>query len=411
MKTWFRSLFSFFLTLIVLDGYGQALPPKLVDIRINEERVLSAEPNLPDDRFGVIKDWIHYNQQPIEFKSLLRNVWEQLTKDKKIKRLTKEVRVKLSIPENHCVLNNICTPLVAAYLPLSGYIVVDFDNLNEKTAKWFFHELVHAVQYTYRFPIDMSVLFGLTRNNTDLHFIRREDIVDYLRFFYEYQANWYTLRLGESPGFSKASRISIGSAVETGLKFVVAVATYSTATDKGLGYFNSLVPKVDTLVPGSYIKRIRYELNEPLALTGINTINPGVNVDFSFFRNLLDLVEGRYFGHLKFLSLSNFGDQLVYKDLNNNFYESSLSQTNCYYEQEKFGEDSPFVYWLTKAQDSRSCERYRKLEFWKDRSAILSLFETSILQHSYEGGTSGGGGPGLDILPFVQPQLLIDFEE
>ncbi len=378
----------------------------LLEIQSREAEVLSGAEDIPSDKIDKVEFWVQFNKQPEGFKLLLYNTWRTLLAQKRIKRLTQDIRKKLNIPRLHCVGEQRCSELVAVYLILSNYILVDYEELNYNTATWFFHELVHAVQYTHRFPMDIDYLYRLSlKQNSEMR-VKPEQVFDYLRFFYENQANWYTMRLGQNEAWNAAGQNAILSGLETAMKITVGLISFTVLPRVMRHYFEKLLPSIDHSY-GTSVENVLWETHEPIVMKDYHSLNPGIHIDLGAFTKLTRAVERGYFGDLDFLYQNDNGDQKIYRDLNNRFYESSLSIGRCANSLAEFNDLSPFLNWFTVSLEKIYCGSYIGLDFWISRDEILQLFKRDLNGKTYQKGTRGGRGPGLDILPAAQPQLLI----
>ena len=382
--------------------------------RIELEAINSTETlNLTKDEIDKIEFNVLFNKQDTGFKHLIYVTWRRLLSEKKIRRLTLDLREKLDIPKVQCTTGNRCSELVAVYLPHSNFLLVDFEAVNSDNAPWFFHELVHAVQYTYRFPLDIEILYQYSQTGSpDGSKIKKEQLVDYLRFLYEAQANWYTLRLEGDHDWMNQRQSKLMSGTAMVAKIFLGLVTMTTSFHLFKELFEGLLPEVDQKRGNKTLDERGIDLHEMIMIKKMFAINPGIHFDFGFLEKYTRAIERAYFGELDFLYQDNNGDQKIYRDLHNKFYGVFGDRTpglleRCGKTFEALQNGSPYLNWLTLPAEQLSCGPYTNSSFLLNREAIAEIFLTSEKSGSYQGGTKGGGGPALKISPYIQPQLIV----
>lgn len=392
------------LVLILLFSLRAMAQEVSADILQTQKEELAILQNAEDISLGeneilFIDVHVLFNTQDDGFRKLVYSVWKQFLAENRIKRLTPGLRAKLSLDKSYCSTPTHCNELMAAYLPLSNFILVDFDKVDLKSATWFYHELVHAVQYIYRLPLDLNLLLGR---------VPKEELVDYLRFYYESQANWYTMRLRKNSDWKIVEQGAISSGLEAAAKVAFGLPTAGVTSKIARESFNELLPIIDQM-SGSQLNRQLFELKELPVIKTYHSFNPGIHVDLGFFKSFVRSIEKAYFGNLVFLYKDDNEDQKIYRDLHNQFYKFFASNElikTCDSAFKKVSADSPLLTWLRADESQLRCGPYQSLSFWQSRGELLNLFVTNRSQF-FHAGTKGGGGPGLVISPLVQPQLRI----
>ena len=370
-------------------------------------------PSFTKEEIDKIEFNVRFNRQDRGFRHLIYVTWKKLLSENKVRRLTLALREKLDIPRVQCAIANRCSELVAVYLPQSNFLLVDFEAVNTDNAPWFFHELVHAVQYTYRFPLDIEILYEYSQKGSpDGVKIKQEQLVDYLRFFYEAQANWYTLRLEQDRDWMNQRQSGYISGTIAATKIVLGLFTMTISFHLFKELFEGLLPEIDQQPDSRQLKMRGIDLFEMIMIKKFYAINPGIHFDFGFLEKYTRAIERAYFGELDFLYQDNNGDQKIYRDLHNKFYGVFGDRTpglleRCGKTFEALQNGSPYLNWLTLPAEQLSCGPYTNSSFLLNREAIAEIFLTSEKSGSYQGGTKGGGGPALKISPYIQPQLIV----
>lgn len=371
------------------------------------EALNSAEAlHLTPEEIKQIEITVFYNRQDRGFKYLLNEAWKRLLAEGRVKKLTPDLREKLGIQQASCSPTHRRSDLVAVYLPSSHYFLVDFEEVNKETTQWFFHELVHAVQYIYRFPLDIEILFQYMQTSSpDGVKIRRDQLVEYLRFFYEAQANWYTLRLERNRDWMNVRQNKLVAGTIVTFKTILSIIPVFKSI------FDELLPEIDHRHDGTELNMGGIDLYEMIMVKKFHAINPGVHFDFAFIERYVRALEKAYFCELDFLYQPNNGDQKIYRDLHNKFYQTFGYQTpnllnRCNSTFEAVQNGSPYINWLTLPKEQLNCGPYENSTFLQNRDMIIEIFENSEKSGSYMGGTRGGGPPTLKISPYIQPQII-----
>ncbi len=375
-----------------------------------ELEVLQGTPSdLTSDDYNFINLTIFSGDQHVSVVDLVYKTFQSLRTQDRVRRLTPELRQKLNIDKVHCSTKKRCSELVAVYLPLSNYVLVDFDQINRENRGWFYHEIIHAFQYTYRFPWDMDMLYRLSQRKTGVR-IKPEQLVDYIRFYYEAQANWYTLKLTKDPIWLNEES-AFWKGLEKAWKIPVGLVSFPITMNLGRQVFEGWLPYVDQNWNGGDFHHGNFELKELVALKSYHNANPAILIDLGFHEHFIRAIELAYFGELEFLYSGD--DQQIYRDLHNQFYANAevirLEPAGCKNLMPKIKTGSPFMNWLTlQREEIEDCEVYRSSSrFLNYRQQITNIFGEGGKSGFYHYGTEGGRGPGLKVSPYVHPQLIV----
>lgn len=396
-----------------LSGAEDMLARQKMELSILEE---DKTPSLSQNEILLIELTVLANKQDSGFKTLIYDAWKYLLTQGKVRKLTPELRAQLDIPRVHCPskTSNRCSELVAIYLPLSNYLLVDCAAVNEETRSWFFHELVHAVQYTYRFPLDMELLNKYSQfESPSGQKIPENKLIDYLSFYYETQANWYTLRLTEDADWMKERQSGITSGTIATSKILLGLVTMTTSFHIFKSLFEGLLPDIDQEPNSNELHLRGINLHEMLVIKKYYAINPGIHFDFGFLEKYTRAIEHAYFGDLDFLYQLNNGDQKIFRDLHNRFYSEFGKKTSAVLEEcgsllATIKQGSPLLNWLTLPDELfNSCRTYQLPSYIHQRQKFIEFLKADREGAFYHAGTKGGGGPGLKVSPFIHPQLLV----
>lgn len=91
--------------------------------------------------------------------------------------------------KKNCTPKESCNLLLNFYLPSSDLIFVSTEDKNRNFTYGLFHELIHVYQFDHRLLIDLAVIDQAVKEGT----LKESEVYDFLNFFYETQAHWYTL--------------------------------------------------------------------------------------------------------------------------------------------------------------------------------------------------------------------------
>ncbi len=333
-------------------------------------------------------------------------VWKSLRQQNKIRRLSKRLRDDLNIPEEYCSTKDTCSKLKAVYLPLNNMILVDFGSMDQVDILKFYHELVHAIQYTFRLPLDLQTLYENSKKKDGISASR---IVDLLRFLYEAQANWYTIRISDDERWSSGIKSLLVLTPAAIVKVFFAMMTATATVRVGQEQLTDWLPEFDIPNEGKYLhfkssKAIEI-FHEPIIVNHIfNLFNPGVNIDIDVHVLFSKIVERAYFGELNFIRQDNGSDQTAFVEMNNNFHNKVLSPRDLIgcdsLLRNVAMSDSPLLQWLTLPRDAFiGCASYTEDRFFKNREVITKLVTDPRKWRFYHKGTEGGHGPSLNIDP------------
>jgi hypothetical protein len=201
----------------------------------------------------------------------------------------------------------------------------------------FFHEVIHAYQYSVRYGYDLQYL-------RQLAVLKKAEISpeDLLAFFYEAQAHWYTIKtfkveqwqeVHASSGFGSA----MGSQLVNHGKSAVTVFTLGLSTNAAREFVPYL-PQVDVWDKfAAYLrpyKETAYDFNEPILFrAGNKFFNVASSVDFKFHRTFSNSVEKSYYGGLGYRA-GKEGKwlQAIFRNLNDMAYGLESASPSPYWQ-------------------------------------------------------------------------------
>lgn len=336
----------------------------------------------------------------------LELTYNRLQTKQRILELDAEARKSMGLPDQIChdtkKKQKDCHPFLGFYIPMTDTIVID-KALPDDKKKWvLLHELIHATQYFLRLPIDMSGLL-----NSELP---QEKLFEYLSFFYEAQANWYTLtasmnKLWMPERKSGAKLKAIGS-----LKAYGFLITFGATIAPMKKSFQSLLPEVDQ-IRGWRNPYYHENADDILSLrelvilkTWRGNINPAVNIDLKFHQKFTHALETSYYGSLDFLLAPGAEDQKIFKKMHDRYYsflslpeeqwQQCLAQINSQVEAHKI----PLIAWLSSdISDYAACD-FEDLSFFKQKNKVQEILQSQ----SFFPGTEGSGPPSLILLPQIE---------
>lgn len=420
MKALFISLLTIFTVGANAEDTALAAAQEISNQELLVLRASSPEPftrseleTLGKKIFSNLREGSSYVKWSQRFIFYLNKTWEGLVARGRILKMNSKMQGNLNIPKHFC--HQKCYDLVAVYLPFVDYLLISDTAKNEDLYLWLFHELVHSYQYTYRLPFDFfNILMATQEQNLK---IREADIIDFLKYFYESQANYYTLRLGLDAEWIDYGKSGLSLVPVSFLKGLLAAGTGSLSLTIGNSNFNNWIPKIDNKQWGHGVlhtnQHEKLGFNELIILRKVSWFfNPSTNFDLDWHVDYSRAIESAYFGHLPFLLNEDGGDQIIFKNLHDTYYENIILSTTIDSAEcqlllkEVRGSISPMLGWLTTdASSLEKCRPYRNFVYARD--SFLKHYLSSD-QRFFNAGGEGGNGPGLKISPqFIQPQLIV----
>ncbi len=356
----------------------------------------------------------------------LESAWKILTRSQRIRNLTLDLRQKLGIPKQHCADTGNCYDLVAVYLPISNMILIEYTELNDETIAKVYHELFHAYQYMFRYPLDAGMIFDFTRFDDSSENSRPEleinEINDFLNFYYESIANWKTLQFTRNQEWLNTSKSEVylfATGLLKGLVNTFSLKLLSQASDvsskKWLSqeYFDEYGNE-DSVAINVKSEYAFLRMPDLLVIKDLNHMfTMQNNLDFQFHLNYTAALENAYFGNENFLKRRKNGDQRLFNRMHDNVYfklkrsfkRLIAKNKNCLEPLAKiiYSQTSPLLSWFsTSPSEFMNCEVYSRSSFWQARDQLLMLY-LDFNDHFFQNGTKGTGGPMLRI----QPQLIV----
>jgi hypothetical protein len=359
-------------------------------------------------------------------KKRLFKLLSKMQESGQIRLMTPEAEATLGLDRYLCSEGKRCKELRSFYLPLTHHIVLKKSLSEDLLVDSLFHELIHAEQFAYRFPLDIKTLSTLN--------IPRNDLLSFLDYYYESQANYRTLRLSQpkewEPIFrASESQFTLGVAVTS----VICIPCIAALTF-GRMYSNhqalSYLPKIDmNSEPGWYKptggKESALYLTELLLLKDSDqTPLTGTGWDTHFHQRFGKAIERTYFDELRFLFQNNRKDQEAYKALHDAYYEKIGTRDDIdtnpacgsLLEKTQSAETSPLVSWLSlPLSEIESCQAFQgpgKLDY---RSVylqeLLRMKEGESSPFIIIRPGSEGTRPDLRILPQLKVTPLEKSEE
>jgi hypothetical protein len=352
-----------------------------------------------------------------------------------IKVLTPEIKAKLQLNELTCKYKGHCTELDGLYLPLNHIIFIDTSLKVDDLRRVFLHELIHAYQFLYRFPIDTATLSKLVQQGK----LKSEETSIYLDYFYESQANWKGMQFDPPvPWWRKIENGDLNirkvtNAVEFfGISTVpvyahilgwpgalVSLGGIALQIEYGAHVTNRLLPDVaqsktflDKYGQLSSKTDAALLLPELAPIDDVLTkINGYAAYNFDFHHEYGAAIQKYYFGDEKFLFKNDRNDLDIYNELHNEYYNriglnyTLESEPACRALLLKLRDStySPLVTWLTLPKsEMEACSAYRGLGDNDGRAEYLDqLLNPQNQKDPFHTGLPGteGSRPGLTILP------------
>jgi hypothetical protein len=380
---------------------------------------------------------------PIEPSSLLKQrlagLVQDLSSKSAIRAFTPEFKKQLDASGLGCKLAGHCTSINGLYLPMSSLIFLDTSLSDGEKTTAFLHELVHAYQFTYRFPLDLSLLYS-TADHTGL---KPLEIDLYLDYYYESQANWKALQFNfPSPWFFAVhgnqalqvglSRMLVSGGAAAGAAFAgmsggVGLLVYGASWLSEVIYgnitANRLLPNVaksptwftigntphDKLTAATRIPELVPIDDKFTLFSGFAAYN------FQFHRDYGAAIQKYYFGPEGILFKNNRDDLEIYNSLHNQYYsllglsETVDNDTGCQLllNDVRSSPVSPMLAWLTlPIQEIEACPVYKNMKWDQIRAAYLQdLLNPASSTDSFHSGLPGTEGSRTDLT--LLPQLNI----
>lgn len=415
-----------FLILIFINA-GQAASKDLFQLAESQLTSLHRAPVISNE--DVEKIWMKIGKYVIEktnkrYAKLLYRVWTDLVKKNRIRHFTNDIRNELNISKKFCSYENNCHDLVAVYLPLNHMILIDYSELNDEVITWIYHELVHAYQYTYRLPIDVAKIFEFLIRDNEIKIVP-EQAIDFLKFYYEAQANWYTLRFSQNQLWLDSGESSWTLLPTSFVKALIALPTGGATIMAGKTFFDPFFPKIDRIEKSTrgYLHVWRGEqlnFHELLILRNASHFfNTGVNIDLSFHYNFSRKIESAYFGSLPFLMQDDGGDQKLFVEMHDFYYETFLERLSSTFDEcenlfaKVMSENAPLLQWLSIDSDYlKTCPIVDLTIFGSSRNLFADFYAQGSRGRFFHAGGEGSGGPTLKINPLLHlhPQLIVQPE-
>lgn len=308
----------------------------------------------------------------------LKRVFDTLVKNKKIYWIQNPEAISKKIRIASCESNPNCKNLRAFYLPLSGKIFINRFAVKEELARSLFHELFHAFQYSFRFPLDLTVLAEKISPSD----MKQEYYFDFLNYYYESQANWQAMRFKMDPRWEHL----FAEPKTIGTKVLVPVILYSWAGaiyvlgKAGINLIlDSFLPKVDRVLMTGDSSFVLEKYDAALLLNELSIQNqkaiPYVSIwDPEFHYRLARSIEKAYYGELSFLFQSNFPDHRIFNSFHNNYYQriglvEIEKDAGCenLISSMLTSSDSPLVFWINLPK-----EEFAKCPAYKDVGNLLN---------------------------------------
>lgn len=373
------------------------VPEKMPDAMVDElfgnigAKVLNWKPLNP---FNQSRNnfWDRHNINQLLLNRML-GILESLKKTGKLRFLNAEIKAKLGLSQD----------LYGMYVPLTNHILIDSEQSQAELEKALFHELHHAFQFTYRFPLDlakMHSLQGTYKSNSD-------DINRLLNAYYEYETNYQDKRYSYSSDWAKTFQTAYD---EDGFWKLRQGLSLGQSEIWIKNYVNSYLSKIDRdenpdlYVPGG----------GDLAALSLSHLTPAENVGVP--KGHIDLEWHQMF--VSRLNCTYFDCEIpglpvmLYREINNN-YDEKIGTTKFEANEEcknlidtvRNSEQAPLITWLSMEPTQMSkCSAYSQpptighLKLYKK-----ILLETSDVRSPFlfgRGRRGGEGGrPGINVLP------------
>ncbi|MFZ4715095.1 MAG: hypothetical protein ACOYL6_15345 [Bacteriovoracaceae bacterium] len=300
------------------------------------------------------------------------------------------------------------------YIPLIHTIVLSEELTDEQRLDSLYHEVVHAFQYTYRFPLD---LYGFHQEMKGRKPLKEEQVFEYLSFLYESQANWYTLR--QAPSYQWKSLIRPTTDLEFELKSAIHGLSLTLTTQLTKLFIKQYISNADKVgFFTGYIAednvQFNFQITEMILLnTHSSTFFPGVSIDFKFFKEYSEAMEQAYFDNVDFMFNQKAHYQKRFIQLHNLFNtkilwasKSEFKSCQPFLQEVEQDEDSPLAFWLTVSEEkAKSCSFYSpyvKEEYQESFWNEIKKNAASPFRLVYPGGE--GSSPDLELSPHFHPQ-------
>ena len=360
----------------------------------------------------------------------LNSIYQQMVAEGRIRSLTPELRKKFNIDRLGCNRAGHCSRLFAFYLPLTHQIYIDPDigkndsdpeiaaHPGYKIEGVMLHELLHAYQYSYRFPIDLQLLSKRVKDGE----INPSDLRDYLDFFYEGQANYKVFNIALNPFING-----------TGKAWVPYMQFHAPVHYDGFVFGfdkqnRELLPRFERfhLPFMNFANDYTGVLSELVISHEEHTESKIFDYDFRFQYLFAKAIEKTYFGSLTFLFQDNHDDLKIYNSLYQEAYERLTAsgaldkdpRCKALISKVLGSNTSPMVQWLTlPKQEIEACPAYKGLGDPGFREEFIEKLQKGMnFSSPFSTGRPGGEGshpeldmePSLDVLPQLEvlPEIL-----
>lgn len=407
-----------------LDRLGSPIPAEKLE---NEWRQIRERMD-----YAVSKINLQWNDG--EINQHLDNIFSYLKSTNRIRYYDKGVESLLGAKKHSCHQGQEGSSIYAFYIPNDNTVFIspDFDESKGITfGQALLHEVIHAYQYTVRFPQDVSQLYKLTQKSCGKQkCIEEKDIVTYLNLIYETQANWYVLSLRQNKvwmSYIKRQRhkelaanvlmfVTHGVILKEIMLGLLRPSNKYILNQKDAKKFHEAWPEFgaeeawDDAVLGTHelIMQNIIFTSDSGSLKG-----PTSRIQAHYAKRLM---KNYYCRELDFTFDPRFLDQRNYTDVHNNYFRKigdvELLQNPACKDliYNALVSDAPMQYWLNTTESMRgSCASYqdidpKALEFYKSQiegtSNAFKIFPGTC-------GTKGCGdgfAPGILALPQIPIQ-------
>jgi hypothetical protein len=329
-----------------------------------------------------------------------------------------------------------CSQLHGFYVPaldkiyLVGTSALELAN-QEGISETFFHELMHAYQYSVRYGYDLYYLQQIP--SLVKAGVRPKE---FLAYIYEAQAHWYTFLAFEPKLWEpEKSEKKIGPTLAGTGKGLLSAVSFTIIPRVSKKFLDKYLPKFDQRVAHHddgylfYALEHTYVFNEPLLYrTKKGVWNPGVSVDFKFYRLFSESVERNYFGAETYQA----GDegqwvQILFRNMNDLYYGLEEPSNVKQWELMPCSDINPhslmetrfaipFHYWNERIAkpEFAACmnPKIKKLvRGAKRKTDVKVTFQQASFSNFWIRGDSHGGGEGSHPDLLIHPQFPLSPEK
>lgn len=289
----------------------------------------------------------------------------------------------------NCQNSDQCQSTKAFYLPLSNMIYIKEGPAKKDLAQALFHELIHAYQFIYRLPLDLLSTIELIEGGS----LRPENAYEFLLYFYESQANYYSMRLAIPPAWkdivSKQRMVlDTGTSVFVAYVFPWLAAVHGISKDLLNKKIAKALPDVDKF---RFLNDISAQYNgvkgsllpNELSIQAHSTIpftsqwNPG------FHWHISRAIERVYFGKRDSIFREGMPSSAGFNHLHNQYYKNiglneffdenpdctklvNGAQTSA----------SPTLYWmLIDSNDFTTCPAFESISNYFSKKKVTNFTE------------------------------------